>query len=123
MDDLERVLGRYRLAGPPPEFRERVANAVARERRAEWRAWLAPLAAVLAIVLFYSLAANERAQTGALAAHDAEVRQAMLNEISDALGGDDVARAEAERLIEQNEAAARLELEWPLSAYEVFAYD
>jgi hypothetical protein len=123
VDDLEKRLQRYRPAGPPPELRDRIVSAARRTRRL--RDWLPLLAAAAAVVLFSALASKERAQIGALAANaaDAEARQAMLSEIAAALGGDDLARAEAQRLIEQNEEAARLEAERPLSAYEVFAHD
>ena len=89
------------------------------------RDWLLPLAAAAAVVLFYMLASHERAQAGALAANTAaaEARQAMLSEIAAALGGDDVALAEAQRLIEQNEESERLNAERAMSAYEVFAHD
>jgi hypothetical protein len=124
VEDLEKRLRCYRPAGPPPELRDRVMLWSAREPRT-LRDWLLTLAAAAAVVLFYVLASHERTEAGALAANTAaaETRQAMLSEIAAALGGDEVARAEAQRLIEQSDEAERLNVERAMSAYGVFAHD
>jgi len=62
MNDLERMLRRYRPAGPAAELRARVVAATPAGRT--WlrsvRDWLPAAAALLLAALFYWLAATER---------------------------------------------------------------
>jgi len=63
-DDLDRILARFRAVGPPPELRARIAGADGGRRfraaRSRVLEWLPAAAAVLLVVLFHWLAANER---------------------------------------------------------------
>lgn len=63
MDDLERMLRRYRPTGPATGLRARIVAAAAPAGRG-WvrgvRDWLPAAAALLLAVLFYWLAAAER---------------------------------------------------------------
>jgi len=65
-DDLDSVLKRFRPAGPPGELRARVVTAAGvAQALTPARAiaeWLPAAAAVLLVVLFHWLAANERQQ-------------------------------------------------------------
>jgi len=60
--EIERVLERYRPAGPPPELRARIVASAARPRArtVRWRDWTPVAAAVAFTVLFYWLGARQR---------------------------------------------------------------
>ena len=57
-DDLERVLSAWRPSGPPPELRARIIGARGFSRAVA--EWLPAVAALLLVVLFHWLGANER---------------------------------------------------------------
>ena len=64
MDDLEKLMSRYRPVGPPPGLRNRVVKSASRERLQErlgWsREWRSAIAAAIVAALFLWMAANER---------------------------------------------------------------
>lgn len=120
MDDLEKLLKKYQPSGPPSDLRERMMAladspvAAGADGRAEngrprglgfasaqlgaVREWIVPLALVAATLLFYTLSGHVRER---IAVHTTDVaeqaRAAIVNDLATSLGGDDVARLEAER--------------------------
>jgi hypothetical protein len=111
MDELENLLSRYHPAGPPPELRDRVRDAVRSDRGRSWREWLPALAAAAAGVFFHVMASGVRSEVSARTSAIDESRAAILTDLAEQLGGDDRARAEAERIVAWTELKARLDAE------------
>ena len=111
MSDVEDRLRGYRPAGPPPELRDRVVQAtlVARpfEGRAFLRDWLPPAIAASVAIIFHLLASSARADVASRFADADRAREAMVADLASQLGGDELARENAERLVEANEQAVR----------------
>lgn len=113
MDDLERLLKKYRPSAPLRDLRERMIAAAASpvDARPEGRAsvrrqfrsvrdWIAPLALAAAALLFYALSGNVRARVAAQTTDGVEqARQSIINDLAASLGGDEVARIEAEQIV------------------------
>lgn len=101
-EDIERLVRRYRPSAPPAALRARVVPAVSR-RRPLLFAWAPSVAATLLIIMFQLLASGARsrvaAEIGAQRAHERTVNDLTLR-----LGGDPLARAEAEALVAADEA-------------------
>jgi hypothetical protein len=123
-DEIDDVLRRYRPAGPPPELRERVARATASaappplgrrfagvtaplQGRVLRHAWLPPALAAGIAILFYLLASGVRADVTVQLSGIGRAREASVADLVSELGGGDLAREEAERLIELDEQAGR----------------
>jgi hypothetical protein len=108
MDDLDGLLRKYGPAGPPADLRERTLEAVAaarpRSRQRALREWLPPLAAAAVAALFYGLASDARRDLSAYLADPDRDRR--IDAVAEALGGTDLARMEAERIITRSERAA-----------------
>jgi hypothetical protein len=120
-DEIDDVLGRYRPAGPPPELRERVVRAAALAAAPNpgsaavvappvqggvlRREWLPPALAAGVAILFYLLGSGVRAQLTAQLSGIDRAREASVADLVSELGGGDLAREEAERLIELDEQA------------------
>lgn len=101
MDQLETLLRRYRPTGPPPELRDRVIRP-----RLRWREWLLPTAAAAAAVMFYALTDATRRQVVNGPSADA-AREVAVAELTAQLGGDEVARLQAEHVMNEIDAMRR----------------
>jgi hypothetical protein len=108
--ELEKALRRYRPTGPPGELRTRVLGGESAGRSSQsdpvgrpfqgrpWREWLLPAAAAAAAIVFYVLASGvQRDVLRVEGSNDA--REAAIAAIAIGLGGDDLARIHAERLM------------------------
>ena len=109
MDQLETLLRRYRPIGPPPELRDRVIRP-----RLRWREWLLPTAAAAAAVVFYALTDATRRQFVNGPSADA-AREVAVAELTTQLGGDEVARLQAEQVMNEIDALRRVDQDpqWP----------
>ena len=121
--DLEDALRRYRPSGPPAELRGRVLGGESAGRpsqsdpvgrpfqRRQWREWLLPAAAAAAIVFYVLASGVQRDVLRVEGSNDA--REAAIAAIATGVGGDDLARLHAERmmnLIESQPGDARYSL-------------
>lgn len=108
MDELDDLLRRYRPSGPPEELRDRVLDAGRPfQGRRVTRDWIYPIAAAAAAITLYALTdATHRRVMSATSAAAAE-REAAVAAMTADLGGGDIARLEAERLIGAIESEAR----------------
>jgi hypothetical protein len=102
VDELEDLLRRYRPIGPPFELRER---AIRQPRRG--REWLLPAAAAAAALFFYLLTDVTRRRLDELQV-DVD-REAALIELTEELGGDEIARLQAEHLMNTIDSIQRAE--------------
>jgi hypothetical protein len=59
VDEIEKLLSRYRPVGPPPELRARLTCTPGDDARRSIAGWLIVTATLLCAVLFYALAAHE----------------------------------------------------------------
>ena len=110
MDEFDQLLRRYRPSGPPEELRDRVLEAGRpfQGRRPAWE-WAYPFAAAVAALIFYALTDSvERRVISATSYADLE-REAAVVRITVELGGDDVARLQAEHLMRVIESTSRLD--------------
>jgi hypothetical protein len=101
MNDIEEQLRRYRPTDPPGDLRARVIEGARSQssRVGELLPWVPAFAAAAAAVILAVLASNARAD---VARHVTSAdRSADIAALTDALGGDELARVEAERLIAQ----------------------
>jgi ferric-dicitrate binding protein FerR (iron transport regulator) len=94
-DDIERVLARYRPAGPPATLRARVL-APRQSAVRHLAPWLSIAAALAAAIWLHVLASrtHTRLDDQVTTAYGPP-RPVMVDELADALGGDDAARAAA----------------------------
>ena len=93
--DLEAALRRYRPSGPPRGLRER---CVAADDRRAVPEWLLPAAAAVAALVFYGLASGVQRDLLQVEVGN-EAREAAIAAIATDLGGDDLARMQAERVM------------------------
>lgn len=109
MNELEDLLRRYRPAGPPAELRARAMD-VGRpfNGRHAVRDWLLPIATAAAAIIFYALADSVQRQMIEPAA-DAEGREAAIAALAANLGGDEVARVQAEHVMTLIDQSSGLE--------------
>jgi len=105
VDELEDLLKRYRPSGPPRELRDRCLEVPVHGRRAV-REWLLPAAAAAAAVVFYVLASGVQRELLRVESDD-EAREAAIAAMTADLGGDDLARMQAERVMELMENEPR----------------
>jgi hypothetical protein len=109
VDELEDLLKRYRPSGPPAELRGRVLGEepVGRPSQGQrWREWLLPAAAAAAAVVFYVLGSGVQREMGRVESSE-EAREAAIAAMTANLGGDDLARMHAERLMNLMESQPR----------------
>jgi hypothetical protein len=108
VDELEDLLKRYRPSGPPAELRGRVLGGepVGRRQGRRWRQWFLPAAVAAAAVVFYVLASGVQREMGGVESHE-EAREAAIAAMTANLGGDDLARMHAERLMNLMESQPR----------------
>jgi len=122
-DDVERLMERYRPAGPPASLRQRIVTTVpdARPRESSGNSWLAAAAVFLVAAALHAQAS--RTFDGLVAPQIERLaleRAAAIDEMTTLLGGDEFARAAAERWYEASHAIAaaaasapaRLETSW-----------
>ena len=95
MDELERRLRAYRPVGPPPELRERVLKT---RNRSLWE-WLPAAVAAALVITFYGLSANINRELANQFSAAQAARTAAADALAASLGGDTLAREEAERLV------------------------
>ena len=95
MDELEEFLKRYQPSGPPGELRDRCLGV---DGRRAVREWLLPAAAAAAAVVFYVLASGVQREVLRMAG-STEAREAAIAAMTAELGGDDLARMQAERVM------------------------
>jgi hypothetical protein len=117
VDELDDLLRRYRPSGPPSDLRDRVLE-VRRlvldtgrpcQGRHPRREWAYPFAAAVAALIFYALTDSvERRVMSATSNADLQ-REAAVVRITVDLGGDDVARLQAEHLMQVIESTSRLD--------------
>src|SRR5437868_4026268 len=81
-----------------PDIRIALEEAI-RTLSAEQREWLPPAAAAAAAIVFSILAAGARANVASQLSEIDRAREAMVTELTTALGGDEVAEALARRLV------------------------
>ena len=112
MQNPEDRLGRYRPSGPPLDLRDRIMSAVESRRfstghASTVREWLPAIGAAAAAIIFSVLASGIRTdvQLAAWAADDA--RETVISDLAQALGGDENAREEAERIVALDEMRSR----------------
>lgn len=105
MNELEDLWKRYRPSGPPRELRERCLGVPVDGRRAV-REWLLPAAAAAAAVVFYVLASGVQRELLRVEGSD-EAREAAIAAMTAELGGDDLARMQAERVMNRIESEPR----------------
>jgi hypothetical protein len=117
VDELDDLLRRYRPSGPPTDLRDRVLEVrrpvfdASRpfQGRHPRREWAYPFAAAVAALIFYALTDSvERRVISAISNADLE-REAAVVRITVELGGDDVARWQAEQLMRAIESTSRLD--------------
>ena len=93
--DLEEALRRYRPSGPPRELRDCCVPVGGGHGHREW---LLPAAAAAAAVVFYVLASG--VQRDVLQGEGSnEAREAAIAAMATELGGDELARTQAERVM------------------------
>ena len=115
MDDPEELLRRYRPLGPPPDLRDRIASAAARDVARPFRAaedvprWLPAAAAALIAVTFSILANSARRDVAEQLGKGELTRAAVVSELAARLGSGPAAREEAERLVQLDELKSRAE--------------
>lgn len=106
MNDIEERLHRYRPSGPPAALRGRVLHAVDAPAAATggrpWLAWVPAAAVAAAIVVFQLLAARVQSDIDSQTADRA--REELVDMMTTALGGGDVARQAAEWSVRASEA-------------------
>jgi hypothetical protein len=117
VDELDDLLRRYRPSGPSSDLRDRVLE-VRRpvfeaggpfQSRHPRREWAYPFAAAVAALIFYALTDSvEHRVISATSNADLE-REAAVVRITVELGGDDVARWQAEQLMRAIESTSRLD--------------
>jgi hypothetical protein len=104
MEPIEDLLRRYRPAGPPHGLRDRVGRSkgrLAAPRR--WHEWSLPLAAAVTALAFYLLGSRVQRELRYDANFDAGARQAAIASMTDDVDGDDIARREAEHIVDRAE--------------------
>ena len=111
MDELEDFLKRYRPFGPPRELRDRCLGVPVGGRHAI-REWLLPAAAAAAAVVFYVLASGVQRELLRVEGSN-EAREAVIAAMTAELGGDDLARVQAERMMNLMENEPREVRSWP----------
>ena len=94
----ENLLRRYRPAGPPADLGARISNAARLGESWNVREWL-PAISAAAAAAFYTLASWARSDLPSQVDTAGNIRAAIVNELAQALGGDDSARKEAERVV------------------------
>jgi hypothetical protein len=109
MNDIEDRLNRYRPSGPPKELRARVVETrrevPSPRSRVLW--WLPAMSAAAATLLFALLAGRARGDVvRRMAGIDAQQAEAVTA-LTAALGGGDLARAEAERVVSETAASSQ----------------
>jgi hypothetical protein len=115
MEPIEDLLRRYRPAGPPNGLRGRVLIAGhAADGRRTVHEWMLPLGAAAASLVFYLLANGVQRDLLITAASDHGDREAAVAALTADLGGDDIARLQAERFLRLSESARAEELARPL---------
>ena len=105
MDDreLEDLLRRYTPTGPAPELRDRSLTMAARSSDRAWP-WAAAAAALLVATLgLHTAASRVSARADVRTSPDPAV--GAIAELTQLLGGDETARAIAELIVMQHEAA------------------
>src|ERR1700688_2998260 len=107
MSDIEDRLRRYRPAGPAPELRDQVMEVGRAARpsqeghgRLRLRDWVPAAIAASVAIIFHLLASNVRGDVSFRFASADRAREAMVMDLASELGGDELAREDAERLIE-----------------------
>jgi hypothetical protein len=109
MDDLEDLLRRYRPAGPPRHFRGDLLNTAAGvSRRRTAVEWLPPLGAAAAAAVFYVLTNSIERDLSESLMRSPDQYSEVIAAISEDLGGDDLARWQAERMMARSEDADRV---------------
>jgi hypothetical protein len=135
MTDVEDRLREYRPAGPPRQLRDGVMRAAAASvahagvvppvpGSRVLHGWLAPALGAGVAAVFYLLASGVRTDVASRLAEADRAREAMVADLAAQLGGDEMARENAERLVEADEQAARSDAD-PLdgSAAQVTNHD
>jgi hypothetical protein len=105
VDELEDLLKRYRPSDPPQELRDRCLG-VPVDRRLAVREWLLPAAAAAAAVVFYVLASGVQRELLRVDGRN-EAREAAIATMTAEFGGDDLARIQAERMMNLIESEPR----------------
>ena len=113
MDELEHLLKRYQPSGPPRELRDRSLGVPVDGRRAV-REWFLPAGAAAAAVVFYVLANGVQRDLLREAGHDNDAREAAITAMTVDLGGDGLARLQAEHVMNLTESAREAVLSAPL---------
>ncbi len=107
--ELERLLERYRPAGPPASLRERVLQG-GRPRRSPVSTtarWLSAAAAIFVAALLHRQASHTLDAIGRPAAETAaRERAAAIDDMTELMGGDDRARRAAEQWYEAERMTA-----------------
>ena len=106
--DLEEALRRYRPSGPPRELRDRCVVA---DGQRSVREWLLPAAAAAAALVFYLLGSGVQREVLRVEASD-EGREAAIAAMTNELGGDSLARIQAERVMNVMENQPRANRSW-----------
>lgn len=107
MDDLERLLNKYRLAGPPEDLRQRIVEASVPSPQARMREWLLPLGAAAAALILYARAAALRHAYPTLVD---DARPHVVAHLAEELGGDHSAREMARRIVDEEERRERQDI-------------
>jgi len=103
-EPVETHLNRYRPAGPSAALRARVLDTARRERRRLMLVLVSALAAAVLIVVVDAAAAGARARVDAAFAASRQARERLVDDLTRQLGGDALARAQAEALMELDAA-------------------
>ena len=104
-DDVERLLSRYRPAGPSPRLRERVLRVREAESpgsRIWW--WTAAAAVIAATALRVATVSTYDAIRTTLLEPSLAARESLVTQLAADLGGGAWAREEADRLVSEAEA-------------------
>jgi hypothetical protein len=110
MNDIADRLRQFQPARPPSELRGRVVDAARRPQTARgsrWLEWLPAAAAAAAAILFYTLSLASQASLNARFSVADQPRAALISDLATSLGGDDLARRQAEWLVEIDERGTR----------------
>jgi len=99
MDDFERLFEHYRVVGPPDDLRDRILSGAASRSSKGLAAWLVSAGAVAAAAVFSVLAGRVGDEIARRAGEADHGRAAAVHELAEALGGDESARQEAERVV------------------------
>lgn len=102
MKDIEDRLRQLQPPGPPAELRGRVVGAVrsgSRTSRGRLLEWVPAAIAAGVAVGFYLAGAGVRARTDGQIAGAARERESAIEQLSDSMGGDLIARQAAEAAI------------------------